>query len=69
MMAGAAGAAGLAAGFVVGAPIGIVVVSRRIRARKEREIKAATATCLQEHGYEVTDWDRTSSRNGFQPAA
>jgi hypothetical protein len=59
MLGGAAGAAGLAAGFVVAAPIAIVVISRNIRARKEREIKAATATCLQENGYQVADWERT----------
>ena len=59
MMAGAAGGAGLAAGFVIAAPIAIVAVSKSIRARKEREIKAATATCLQERGYVVTEWRRT----------
>jgi len=59
MMAGTAGAAGMAVGMVVAAPLGVVVVSKTIRAHKEREIKAATATCLQEHGYQVASWRRT----------
>jgi hypothetical protein len=58
MMAGTAGAAGLAAGFVVAAPLAIIVVSKSVRARKERDIKTATTTCLQERGYVVEGWSR-----------
>jgi hypothetical protein len=58
MLGGAAAGAGLATGFVLAAPIAIVVVSKSVRAHKEREIQTATATCLSERGYAVTDWTR-----------
>lgn len=59
MLAGTAGAMGLAAGFVVFAPLAMYGAARTIRARKERDIRTATATCLQEHGYTVAEWEKT----------
>lgn len=56
MLAGVAGAAGLAAGLVVFAPLGFYGMSRVQRASKEREIKTAMTACLSEEGYVVEDW-------------
>ena len=55
MLAGAVGAAGMAVGMVVFAPLAIFGVSRMQRAAKEREIKMAMTVCLAEEGYAVED--------------
>ena len=66
---GGAASAGLAEGIAAGvagattmllvAPVAIWGISRAIRAGKEKEIKAAMAQCLLEHGYRVDKWERT----------
>jgi hypothetical protein len=65
---GAAAGAGLAEGIAAAvaggatmmlvAPVAIFGASRMIRAGKEKELKAATARCLLEHGYSVDKWER-----------
>jgi hypothetical protein len=68
LLAAGGGGAGLAEGIAAGvagattmvliAPVAIWGISRAIRAGKEKEIKAAMAQCLLEHGYRVDKWER-----------
>lgn len=68
LLAAGGGAAGLTEGIAAAAagattmlliaPVAIYGISRAIRAGKEKEIKAATARCLLEHGYRVDTWAR-----------
>lgn len=59
MLSGAVAGAGLAAGFALAAPVAIVVISKSIRSRKERQIRTTLTRCLQDRGYVVSDWQRT----------
>jgi hypothetical protein len=63
------GAAAAAAGAtLIPAPlVGIaaaVGMAKHKRAKKEREIKIATASCLSEAGYEVSSWAKAKRRTG-----
>lgn len=65
----AAAGAAMGAALVIMPVVGVAAawgLAKNRRLRKEREIKQATAQCLGESGYAVSDWERT--REGRRPA-
>ena len=58
-------AAAASATLVLAPVVGVaaaVGMAKHKRAKKEREIKTATALCLSEAGYQVSDWTKTKRR-------